>query len=49
MIEWKKETKWVVDKRDQKGKAAPEAHVLTNEILGESRTEELRLKGGVVS
>lgn len=49
MIEWKTETKWVVDKWDQKVKAAYEACVFMNGILEVSRTEELRLKGGVLS
>lgn len=49
MIEWKKETKWVVDKWDQKVKAAHEACVFMNGILEESRMEESRLKGDVVS
>lgn len=44
MIEWKDDTKWVVDKWDQKLEGADEASIFMNEILEGSRKEELGLK-----
>lgn len=49
IVEWKKETKWVVDKWDQKVEAADKAFMSMNQILEVNRKKELELKEGGVS